>query len=197
MRADGEELDLLPPVGGMAVDVMEVEMPTARRTFVLVFIQAATVLATLHGMHVLHELYLGSFDEEFQWEVESWRLHLVLYYVVVVGLALFCLDGGHADEPAREAGPDLGANGSESEDEGAQAGAVQGPETLRSQVSGQRRRAVDLQEFFKGAREVQMVLDLHRAVGGDVDGLQCPVPLGSDHRPPFLLGGRKRFGFHG
>ncbi|AGT51258.1 DNA-binding protein [Human adenovirus 4] len=197
MRADGEELDLLPPVGGMAVDVMKVEMPTARRTFVLVFIQAATVLATLHGMHVLHKLYLGSFDEEFQWEVELWCLHLVLYYVVVVGLALFCLDGGHAYKPAREAGPDLGADGSKSKDEGAQAGAVQGPKTLRSQVSGQRRRAVNLHKFFQGAREVQMVLDLHRAVSGDVNGLQGPVPLGSDHRPLFLLGGRGRFGFHG
>lgn len=122
-------------------------------------------------------------------EIEAWRLYLALYYVVCIGMTIFCLDGGHADEPSREASPDLGAAGAELEDESAQAGAVQGPETLRSQVSRQCQE-IDLHDLFEGVREVQMVLDLHGSVGGDVNGLQGSVPLGRYHRAlVFLLGG--------
>ncbi|AGT76230.1 putative L1 13.6 kDa protein, partial [Human mastadenovirus B] len=66
MRANREELDLLPPVGGMAVDVMEVELPATRRAFMLVLVQTAAVIAAIHGMHLMNELYLTSFDEKFQ-----------------------------------------------------------------------------------------------------------------------------------
>ncbi|QTV99712.1 15.3 kDa agnoprotein [Human adenovirus 7] len=190
MRANREELDLLPPVGGMAVDVMEVELPATRRAFMLVLVQTAAVIAAIHGMHLMNELYLTSFDEKFQWKIEAWRLYLALYYVVCIGMTIFCLDGGHADEPSREASPDLGAAGAELEDESAQAGAVQGPETLRSQVSRQCQE-IDLHDLFQGVREVQMVLDLHGSVGGDVNGLQGSVPLGRYHRALVFPFGRR------
>ncbi|AFQ34458.2 L1 13.6 kDa protein [Human mastadenovirus B] len=133
MRADREKLDFLPPVGGLAVDVMEVEVSAARRAFVFVLVQTAAVVAALHGLYLVNELYLASLDEKFQWEAEAWRLYLVLFYIRCIGLFIFCFNGGHADEPPREASPDLGAGGAELKDESAQAGAVQSPETLRTQ----------------------------------------------------------------
>ncbi|AGT77990.1 hypothetical protein H648_40385gpHYPp4 [Human mastadenovirus D] len=154
MRADGEELDFLPPVGRVAVDVMKVEIPPANRALVLMLVKASAVLAALHGLYLIHEIHSASLEEELQ----EWRPWLVVFMFACVGLTLGLLEDGEADEPAREPGPDLGAAGAQSEDEGAQLGAVHGVAEI--QVRGQGSE-VDLVEAGEGVLEMQMVLDFY------------------------------------
>ena len=67
-------------------------------------------------------------------ETAGWFLGLGGMFACV-GLTMGLLEDGEADKPAREPGPDLGAAGAESEDEGAQLGAVHGVAEI--QVRGQ------------------------------------------------------------
>nr|UOQ22409.1 L1 13.6 kDa protein [Human mastadenovirus C] len=139
MRADREELDLPPPVGGVAVDVVKVEVPATGRTLVLAFVKTCAVLAAVHGLYILHEVDLTTPHKEAEWEFEplAWRVWLVVFYFGCLSLTVWLLEGsygGSYHHAARAQSPDVRARRSELDDNIAQMGAVHGLELPRRQV---------------------------------------------------------------
>ncbi|QOV03186.1 I-leader protein [Human mastadenovirus F] len=162
MRADRKEIDFLPPAGGVGVDMMKVEVSPADRAFVLIFVKAGAILAALHALHLLNEVYLSPTYEKSEREVE--KILSVLPFTLV---ALFCtctlllwVDDGGNDNAPRATGPDLNAGHLQLESKSADLGTVQGVQEGLVQISGHRSK-VDLQETGKGRCQAAMKLDFH------------------------------------
>lgn len=179
MRADRKEIDLLPPAGGLGVDIMKVEVSPADRAFVLIFVKAGAILAALHVLHLLNEVYLAPSHEKSEREIK--RLLSALPFSLVV---LFCTctlllweDDGGSDDAPRGAGPNLDAGRLKPESERADLGAVQGVQEGFAEAGGQRTK-VNLQKAGKGGRQALMKLNFKGGVGGSVNSVEETLSSG-------------------
>ncbi|UNB10501.1 52 KD protein [Human adenovirus 12] len=161
MRTDWEKVDLLPPVGRMAVDVMKVEISSADRAFMLMFVKACAVFASLHGLYLLNEVYLAASHQKADGKINTtWQLPFVLFLFCCIATTVWILESenGEGDGAPRAACPDFSTRGAETGNQGVQPGAVHGISQREKHVRGDSAQ-VDFAQAGKSRLEVQVILN--------------------------------------
>jgi hypothetical protein len=141
MRTDREKLDLLPPVGRVGVNVVEVEISPASRAFMSMFVKACAVFASLHGLYVLNEVHLTTAHQKAHGKMDatSWQLPFVvfLFCCIVVTVWILESENGKGNGASTAARPYFGSSGAEAGNQSLQSGTVHGITHKGKRVCGE------------------------------------------------------------